>query len=75
MEGALQKVVGDNLKRYRQQNGWSQERLAEELGVHRTYAGGLERGERNLSLKSVERIANTLGVAPLELLTAADTQH
>lgn len=73
MEGALQKVVGENLKRYRQSMGWSQEKLAEELGVHRTYAGGLERGERNLSLKSVERIADTLGLDPITLLTALDS--
>jgi hypothetical protein len=38
------------------------------LGVHRTYLGGLERGERNLALKSVERIAASLSLDPLDLL-------
>lgn len=48
----------------------SQEGLAEFLGVHRTYIGGLERGERNLTLKSVERIAAHLCVDPLSLLVS-----
>ena len=69
MEGELQKIVGTNLRLLRQQRGTSQEKLAEELGVHRTYMGSLERGERNLSLRSVERLAKSLGVEPLELLT------
>jgi hypothetical protein len=38
------------------------------LGFHRTYMGGLERGERNLSLRSVERIAGRIGVEPTTLL-------
>jgi hypothetical protein len=38
------------------------------VGVHRTYRGGVERGERNLTLKSVERIAERVGLDPLELL-------
>ena len=45
-----------------------QESLAEILCLHRTYMGGVERGERNLTLKSVERIASTLHIDPLELL-------
>lgn len=40
------------------------------MGVHRTYLGGLERGERNLTLRSVERIANWLDVEPLSLMTS-----
>jgi transcriptional regulator with XRE-family HTH domain len=42
--------------------------MADELGVHRTYMGGVERGERNLTLKSVERIAERLDIDPLDLL-------
>ena len=49
----------------------SQETFADLLGVHRTYLGAIERGERNLTLKSVERIAAAVGVEPIELLRAA----
>jgi transcriptional regulator with XRE-family HTH domain len=70
VEGELQRAVGQNLRAYRDARGLSQEALAQILGVHRTYMGGVERGERNLTLKSVERIADRLGVKPLELLRA-----
>lgn len=68
-EGDLQRAMGENLRRYRSARGLSQEAFADLLGYHRTYVGGLERGERNLSLKSVERIAITLQLQPLDLLT------
>lgn len=68
MEGELQARVGQNLRNYRQAEGLSQEAFAEVLDFHRTYMGGIERGERNLTLKSVERIAGRLGLDPLELL-------
>ena len=64
----MQKVVGRNLRAYRQARGLSQEAFADVLGVHRTYMGGLERGERNLTLRSLERLAATIDVEPLELL-------
>ena len=66
--GDLQKVVGRNLRAYRMERGLSQEDFAEVVGVHRTYMGGLERGERNLTLQSLERIAEELGVPVRELL-------
>lgn len=47
----------------------SQEAFADAAGVHRTYMGGLERGERNLTLKGLERIAARIDVEPLELLS------
>lgn len=68
MEGDLQRTVGRNLRAFRQARGLSQEKFADVLGYHRTYMGGLERGERNLTLKAVERIAERIGVGPLELL-------
>jgi transcriptional regulator with XRE-family HTH domain len=70
MEGDLQKTVGRSLRAYRQARGLSQEAFADMVGVHRTYMGGLERGERNLTLRSVERIAERIGVDPLRLLDA-----
>ena len=68
MEGELQRTVGRNLRAYRETKGLSQEAFAELVGVHRTYMGGLERGERNLTLKSVERIADQLGIDVLVLM-------
>jgi transcriptional regulator with XRE-family HTH domain len=69
VEGELQRAIGRNLKEYRLTRGLSQESFAEVLGVHRTYMGGLERGEHNLTLRSVERIAGRLNVDALGLLT------
>jgi transcriptional regulator with XRE-family HTH domain len=69
MEGDLQRLLGANLRAYRQSRHLSQEAFAEVVGVHRTYMGGLERGERNLTLRSVERIAARLGVDPRSLLS------
>jgi hypothetical protein len=66
--GDLQKAVGRNLRAYRMERGLSQEAFAEVLGVHRTYMGGVERGERNLTLKSVERMAEKLEMEVLELM-------
>ncbi|HEX7244417.1 MAG TPA: helix-turn-helix transcriptional regulator [Solirubrobacterales bacterium] len=68
MEGQLQQTVGKNLRAYREAKGLSQEAFADVLGVHRTYMGGMERGERNLTLKSVEKVAAKIGMEPLELL-------
>jgi transcriptional regulator with XRE-family HTH domain len=67
-QGDLQRTVGANLRRYRENRGLSQEAFAEVLGWHRTYIGGLERGERNLSLQAVERIAERLNLNPSDLL-------
>jgi len=66
--GDLQHIAGANLRGFRQSRGLSQECFAFEVGVHRTYMGGLERGERNLTLKSLEWIAQTIEVDPVALL-------
>ena len=67
--GDLQRIVGKNLRAYRQAKGLSQETFAELVGMHRTYIGGVERGERNLTLATVERYAEAIGLDPLDLLT------
>lgn len=69
MEGELQRTLGDNLRAYRESTGVSQEAFAQQLGIHRTYLGGIERGERNLTLKVVERLAARVKLDPLELLS------
>ncbi len=68
MEGDLQTALGRNLRRYRIDRGLSQEEFADELGVHRTYMGSIERGERNLTLRTVERLAGLIAVDPIQLL-------
>jgi transcriptional regulator with XRE-family HTH domain len=68
MEGELQRIVGANIRQLRRRRGMSQEQFADTVGVHRTYLGGVERGERNLSLQSIERIAEGADVSPFELL-------
>lgn len=73
MEEALAKRLGANLRRHRARLGLSQEAFADVVGVHRTYLGAVERGERNLTLRSVERIADTLGVDALDLLQDPET--
>lgn len=72
MEGDLQRRFGRNLRAYREAQGLSQEAFADALGVHRTYMGGVERGERNLTLRSVERLAARIGVEPMVLLDEVD---
>jgi transcriptional regulator with XRE-family HTH domain len=67
--GELQRRLGDNLRRERLARGLSQEAFADILGVHRTYMGGLERGERNVTLQTIERLAERLGVDPARLLS------
>ena len=70
MEGELQIRVGKNLRAYRLKLGLSQEEFADQLVFHRTYMGAIERGERNLTLRSVERIASRLGIDAMALLLA-----
>jgi transcriptional regulator with XRE-family HTH domain len=64
----LNGVLGRNLRDYRAAKGWSQEQLADRCDLHRTYIGSVERGERNVTLGTLERIARALGIDPLALL-------
>ena len=59
---------GIRLTELRKKKGWSQEVLALESGLARSYVGGVERGQRNISLINICRLAETLGVEPAELL-------
>jgi transcriptional regulator with XRE-family HTH domain len=64
--------VGKAIRQFRNVAGVSQEELAARAGVHRTYIGGVERGERNLGVKNLVSISRALGVPASELLKAVD---
>lgn len=61
-------ALGASIRDLRNQIGLSQEALAEKSGLHRTYIGGIERGERNVSLVNIVCIARALRVTPSKLL-------
>lgn len=68
MTDPLKKVLGAQLRDLRRARHLSQEGLAEELGVSTRYLAGIERGERNLTLDSVDALAEQLGVEARSLI-------
>jgi transcriptional regulator with XRE-family HTH domain len=67
-EHELRKTLANNLRRYRANLGLSQDGLAHDAGLHRTFVGAVERAERNISLDNVEKLATALGIEAFELL-------
>lgn len=61
-------LFGRRLAEIRKTKGLSQERLALESGLARSYLGGVERGQRNIALLNIHRLAETLEITPAELL-------
>ncbi len=64
----IRQRLAKNLRRLRQQKGWSQEAFADEAGLHRTYVSDLERGARNPTITVVDKLAVALSVRVGELL-------
>lgn len=64
----LRKILAENIKRIRVEKNLSQEKLAEECDLHRTYISLIEREKRNVSIDTIERIAEALDVPAVNLL-------
>ncbi|KIC45482.1 XRE family transcriptional regulator [Tateyamaria sp. ANG-S1] len=58
----LRDVLARNLRVFRAEHGWSQERLAHEAGLNRTYLSAVERSEQNISVDNIARLADAMGV-------------
>lgn len=65
---------GKQLQAIRQTKGWSQEKLAFEANLDRTYVSSVERGRRNISLINIHKLANALAVPPESLLAPKEVQ-
>ena len=70
----LQQVLGSRVREYRLKKGFSQEAFADHCGIHRTYMGGIERGERNLTIQTVFTLAKGLGMTLSELLSSVEKE-
>jgi transcriptional regulator with XRE-family HTH domain len=68
MKSNINEEVGFNIRRIREERGLSQEELADLAGLHRAYVGQIERGEKNIGLKNLEKIAKALDVSIKVLL-------
>ena len=67
MKNDVLKRFGNRIRDFRMQKALSQEKLAEQSGLHRTYIGMVERGEKNVSLKNILKISKALNIKPEEL--------
>lgn len=68
-------ILAVNLRRLRSERGWSQEELAFESDLHRTFVAHVERGVRNISLDNIERLARAFQVPTFELLVPDGLNH
>lgn len=64
MADTLQKLFGLNVRRLREERGWTQEELARLSGINRSYLAGVEKGKRNVTIVNIARIAKALEVSP-----------
>ena len=71
MPDKLKLAFASRVRELRSLHDLSQEAFAERTGIHRTYIGGIEHGERNVTLATVERVADAFGLDPLDLLRTA----
>ena len=69
------RILGTVIRSFREERGWSQEDLGEYAEIHRTYIGGVERGERNPSFESLSRMLQALEVSWAEFGAALDASR
>ncbi len=67
-EHTFLRQIGNRIREQRQALGWTQEELGDRCGLHRTFIGSVERGERNISILNLRLIAATLRVGVVDLL-------
>lgn len=65
----VKKRYGRAIRQRRHELGWSQEYLAAQAGLHRTYVADVERGERNISLENIVKLADAMGLTPGEFFS------
>jgi transcriptional regulator with XRE-family HTH domain len=70
----LQLALGRRIRQLRLEKGFSQESFADQCGLHRTYMGGIERGEHNLTIGTVLTVSQGLGITMSELLTGIESE-
>ena len=71
----ISKSIGQRIRNYRDQKDLSQENLAELSGMHATYIGQVERGEKNVTVKNIEKIASALDVPLSQLFEKLDGEN
>lgn len=71
----IARIVGQRIRNYRVAKGWSQEKLAELSDFHPTYIGQVERGEKNATLESIEKISKALNVPLSKLFEKLGTEE
>src|SRR5208283_2638256 len=65
----VRSLVGERIRNLRKERGWSQEELGEKADLHHTYVGAVERGEKNASIDTLDKIADALGIEIVDLFT------
>jgi len=75
IKGEIRNQFGLRVRQLRTERGLSQEAFADKAGLHRTYIGSIERGEQNISLSNIEKLADTLGISLAELFAPFTDKH
>ena len=75
MQNGIRIKFGKTLRRLRKKQGVSQEAFADKCELHRTYISDIERGERNVSLENIEKIARVLNIQISELFREVENDH